>query len=83
MNYGAAGCNLEEMINYQKLRSSWYAYMDLLLIDYNEGFLCDKCGPFPSVISCDATTLGFRKIFAPSFPDLTIDLNTDHEHSGR
>ncbi len=43
---------------------SWYSFMNLLDLDVAEGFLCSKCGLFPTVISCDATTLGFRREYA-------------------
>ena len=65
--YHQAASNMPiNMISYQQWRMAWYAFLDLLSIDYSSGFLCSKCGQYPSVVSCDATTLGFKKMYARS-----------------
>ena len=61
MNMLAAGIQLEPFINYQPLRFSWYSFVSLLDIDYEMGFKCNVCGRYPSVSSCNATSLGFKR----------------------
>jgi len=61
MNMLAAGIQLEPFINYQQWRFSWYSFLNLLDIDYEMGFKCNVCGRYPSVSSCNATSLGFKR----------------------
>ena len=37
--------------------------MELLDINYLEGFVCEECGPIPAIVVCDATTIGFQRKF--------------------
>lgn len=84
LNYLAAGCSQSEMINYQQLRYSWYAYLSLLDIDYKSGFFCDICGAYPDVITCDATTLGFKRIFVPNLAKIKYsEHELDNQLEGR
>ena len=53
-----------DLINYQQWRMTWYGFLKLLDIDYKKGFCCPVCGQYPEVLSCDATTLSFRRTFA-------------------
>lgn len=55
------GDDFKSTVLYCHFLSAWYAYMDLLDIDYTEGFQCSKCGPNPPMIIMDATALSFRK----------------------
>ena len=56
-------------LNYDQWRLSWYSYLDLLNINYTEGFQCSVCGEVPETVVCDATSLGFQKKFAKiAFP---------------
>lgn len=48
-------------MSYQHWRASWYAYLSLLDIDFEQWNVCDKCGSSPDIIICDGTSLGFRK----------------------
>lgn len=48
---------------YHWLRSSWYHYLNLLDINYSNGYICPKCGVEPSTVICDATSLAFRRAF--------------------
>ena len=49
-------------ISYQHWRASWYAYLSLLDIDYEQWNMCDNCGSSPDIIICDGTRLGFWKL---------------------
>ena len=52
---------VDSHFSYQKLQHAWYAFIDLLDIDFNQGFICPECGPEPSICVMDAATLSFRK----------------------
>ena len=75
-NLQAAGVDTKNLINYQQWRSSWHSFLNLLEIDYSEVFCCRRCGKFPSVFLCDATTLGYRKSFAKTLA-ITTDVNEE------
>ena len=65
---------IKDFINYDNWRVGWYAYMNLLDIDYSGGFCCEMCGSEPQIVVCDATTLGFQRKFArKSFPKILND----------
>lgn len=57
----AGNSEFKNTVLYVHFLSAWYAYMELLDIDYTEGFLCHECGPFPTLIIMDATALSFRR----------------------
>ena len=65
------------IINYQQWRLSWYAFLELLDIDYSSGFRCVQCGQYPNVLSCDATTLAFKREYAQK-----INVNRHNLESG-
>ena len=46
---------------YNHFRLSWYAYLNLLDIDFSNGFCCKVCGSTPDLIIMDATSLSFRR----------------------
>ena len=46
---------------YYVFRASWYHFLELLDIDYEEAFKCPLCSEEPTVIICDATSLAFRR----------------------
>ena len=50
---------LNTVFTYNHFRLSWYAYLNLLDIDYSLGFSCKVCGTTPEVIIMDATSLSF------------------------
>ena len=56
-----AGSMIADVFKYNHFRQGWYAFLNLLDIDYSDGFMCDKCGSCPDVLIMDATTLSFRK----------------------
>ena len=53
--------NFKTSLSYSQYISAWYAYMELLDINFSEGFQCSKCGPSPNLIVMDATALSFRR----------------------
>ena len=53
------------LFSYHQYLQSWYAFLELLDINFSDGFLCNKCGSTPSIIIMDATSLAFRKSFLP------------------
>ena len=63
-NLAASGVGIGRGLNYQQWRMTWHSFLRLLDVDYDGCFQCEECGPYPSVILCDATSLGYRKKFA-------------------
>lgn len=57
-------------MHYNHFRFAWYAYLEVLDVDYSTGFQCNHCGPHPELVIMDATALSFRKKydFWNSFP---------------
>lgn len=53
--------NLKETLNYNHWRSAWYAFLQLLDIDFTAGFECPTCEGDPQIIICDGTSLAYRK----------------------
>lgn len=50
----------EKMTN-QDFKCAWYAFLDLLDINYENSFQCPHCGPDPDTVVMDATSVAFRK----------------------
>lgn len=47
-----------ETVPYKLFRSAWYAFLNLLDIDFSSyGFQCKTCGVCPQVVIMDATAL--------------------------
>lgn len=46
---------------YYVFRSSWYLFLELLDIKYEEAFVCPLCSKEPTTVICDATSLAFRR----------------------
>lgn len=46
---------------YYVFRASWYYFLELLDIDYEEAFRCPHCSGEPTTVICDATSLAFRR----------------------
>lgn len=62
MDYGNA--TIQYDFSYQRLRNAWIAFLNLLDINFNEGFSCPDCGRDnqpPETIICDGTTLSFQR----------------------
>eukprot|EP00794_Sanderia_malayensis_P001542 gene1542-1705_t len=70
--------NLAKGLTYNKFKSSWYAFLRLLDIDYALGFECKVCKNHPSVLIMDATSLSFRKEFTP-WQVFLENINSDGE----
>ena len=54
--------NFKRLLSYHHWQFSWYSFVDLLDIDYEEGFCYPICGKDNSldIVICDATALSFR-----------------------
>lgn len=46
---------------YFHFRCAWYSFINLLDINYMEGFYCEHCGTNPSTVIMDGTALSFRR----------------------
>ncbi len=57
----AGSDSYKSVVQYKHFRSAWYAFLDLLDIDYTKGFQCVKCGLNPKTLVMDATVLSFRR----------------------
>jgi hypothetical protein len=55
--------DFQQKMSYGHFRAAWYSFMSLLDIQYEEGFQCPHCGPAPSVVVGDATTLAYRQCY--------------------
>ena len=62
-NMKGYGYDPKKEFPYIKFTSAWYAYLELLDIDYDEGSNCNQCGEYPDIVICDGTALGFQKRF--------------------
>ncbi|XP_066935338.1 uncharacterized protein [Clytia hemisphaerica] len=51
-------------LTYKDFKDSWYSFLELLDIDFNEGSICKICKQDPAAIICDATSLGHQKKFS-------------------
>ena len=54
---------IQENINYDNFRMSWYGSLSLLDINYAEESICRICGESTDIVICDATTIGFKRKF--------------------
>ena len=61
----AAKANLRELLSFNQWMASWYSFLELLDIDYEDGFCCPTCGKDNlDVVVCDGTSrLSFRQAF--------------------
>lgn len=67
--------NLSEHFSYEKLKSSWYSFLNLLEFSCEEGSTCSSCGTYPEIVVCDATSLGYQRKFAAKLLETTISKN--------
>ena len=64
LHQDAGEFNLPSKFPYHWFKASWYHYLSILDIDYENGFRCPNCtvdGNPPDIIICDATSLAFRR----------------------
>jgi hypothetical protein len=63
MHKDAGNPSFSKMVSYNHFRAAWYAFLELISsdIDFSNGFICSHCGPHPSIIIMDATSLAFRR----------------------
>ena len=50
-----------DQMSYADFKDAWYAFLNLLAIDYETSFECPGCGPAPETVVMDATSVAFRK----------------------
>lgn len=50
-----------DKMSYSDFKESWYAFLDLLDLNYCSSFSCPQCGPAPETVVIDATSVAFRK----------------------
>eukprot|EP00794_Sanderia_malayensis_P004345 gene4345-4924_t len=54
------GFNISQF-SYNKFKDTWYAFLGLLDINFQNGFSCNICQDHPRMCIMDATSLSFRK----------------------
>ena len=59
-----SGYKEDDLLSYDKLKSSWYSFLDLLDVTNEKGSMCKECKQHPDIIICDATGLSFQRKFA-------------------
>ena len=57
--------DFSSQFTYNHFRMAWYAFIQLLDIDFNQSFMCNICGCDPKRVIMDATSLSFRKDYDP------------------
>ena len=57
--------SLYSLLTYDRFRMAWYSYLDLLDINFDDGFCCSVCRTHPDTVVFDATTLSYRKEALP------------------
>ena len=67
--------NFKRLLSYHQWRFAWYSFLDLLDIDYEEGFCCPICGKDNGldIVICDATELSFRQELSTSLKSTMND----------
>lgn len=66
--------NFPRVFGYHIWRKSWYGFLSLIEIK-DRDFQCSLCGIEPSIIVCDATSLGFQRRYL-TFRKENDDLET-------
>lgn len=79
----AGSYSFESIIHYNHFRCSWYSFLELLEIDFTEGFQCAKCGSYPHTLIMDATGLAFRKELCFWKSKMVVDIPKDRVPKGR
>ena len=82
MNLAAAGYKTECCLTYHQWRVAWYSFFKLLQVDVEGNFFCSRCGGFPRIILCDATSLSFRRVYARKV-DIEDQMSTLPKLKGR
>ncbi len=62
---------------YYVFRASWYHFLELLDIEYEEAFKCPLCTAEPPIIICDATSLAFRRELMQHIENVNDDSNSN------
>ncbi|KAH3830787.1 hypothetical protein DPMN_104040 [Dreissena polymorpha] len=70
------------IFSYMYFRQTWFAYLQLMDIDFEADFTCRECGPSPVTMLFDGTCLSFKKNFLCSDEDILLEKQTS-KLSGR
>ena len=74
----------ERLLSYHHWRFSWYSFLELLDIDYRDGFCCPICGTGDlDTVICDATCLSFRQELCSSLKNAHPRRSTTSHAVGR
>ena len=77
LNLRASRFDMSLYLTYDQWRMAWYSFLRLLDVDFTSGFSCSECGQYPSIILCDATSLGYRRKYSRSLQDSPNEVNRD------
>ena len=79
--------DFKRLLSYHHWHFAWYSFLDLLDINYEEGFCCAICGKDNSLdtVICDATALSFRQELSTSLKSSYSSLSpsTEPQETGR
>mgnify|MGYP000060686071 CR=1 FL=1 len=50
-----------DRFRYEDFKWAWYSFVELLDVNFDEGFICPHCGDDPDTFIMDATSVSFRK----------------------
>ena len=73
--------DFKRLLSYHCWHLAWYNFLDLLDINYEEGFCCAICGKDNSLdtVICDATALSFRQELSTSLKSSYSSLSPSTE----
>lgn len=66
--------SFSSLFPYYVFHASWYYFLELLDIDYEEAFRCPLCSEEPTTVICDAKSLAFRR-------DLLLHIQLDEDET--
>ena len=79
--------DFKRLLSYHHWCFAWYSFLDLLDINYEEGFCCAICGKDNSLdtVICDTTAISFRQELCISLKSSYSSLSpsTEPQETGR
>ncbi|XP_065067450.1 uncharacterized protein LOC135693013 isoform X1 [Rhopilema esculentum] len=75
LNLRASRFDVSHCLTYDQWRMAWYSFIRLLDVDFISRFSCSKCGQYPPIILCDATSLGYRRKYSRGLQELPNEAN--------
>ena len=80
--HGASVLDFQRLLSYHHWRFGWYSFLDLLDINYSEGFCCPICGSGDlDTAICDATALSFGQELCHSLKNISLNSNQSGRRS--